>query len=117
MDDGTALHHPWLLSFITCAAPYAPVIGQPQAGDLLQKRIHRALAIARSYGHAALVLGAWGCGAFANDPHRTARDFRQALEHDFRGAFADIVFAITDWSLERTFLGPFRDVFAAHDKT
>ena len=117
MDDGTALHHPWLLSFITCAAPYAPVIGQPQAGDLLQKRIHRVLAIARSYGHAALVLGAWGCGAFANDPHRTARDFRQALEHDFRGAFADIVFAITDWSPERTFLGPFRDVFAAHGKT
>jgi len=113
-DDGTELQHPWLLSFITCAAPYAPVIGQPQAGDLLQKRIHRVLAIARSYGHSALVLGAWGCGAFANDPHRTALDFRQALENDYNGAFSDIVFAITDWSLERKFLGPFRDVFAAN---
>ena len=49
-------------SVITCAAPYAPVIGQPRAGDLLKKRIHRVLAIARSYGHNALVLGAWGCG-------------------------------------------------------
>ena len=36
MDDGTELEHPWLLSFITCAAPYAPVVGQPQAGDLLR---------------------------------------------------------------------------------
>ena len=115
MDNGTELQHPWLLSFITCAAPYAPVIGQPKSGDLLQKRIHRVLAIARSYGHSALVLGAWGCGAFANDPHRAANDFRQALENDYSGAFSEIVFAITDWSLERKFLRPFRDVFATND--
>ena len=110
-DDGTALERPWLLSFITCAAPFAPTIGQPEAADLLQKRIRRVLAIAQAYGHFALVLGAWGCGAFSNDPHRTAADFRQALEDDFGGAFSDIVFAITDWSPERRFLGPFRDVF------
>jgi uncharacterized protein (TIGR02452 family) len=112
MDDGTELLNPWLLSFITCAAPYAPRIGQPQAGDLLQKRIHRVLGIAQSYGYSVLVLGAWGCGAFANDTHRTARDFRQALENAYSGAFSNIVFAITDWSPERKFLGPFRDVFA-----
>jgi uncharacterized protein (TIGR02452 family) len=101
-----------LLSFITCAAPYAPGVGQPESGDLLQQRIHRVLAIARAYGHQALVLGAWGCGAFRNDTRRTAIDFLQALENEFRGAFSDIVFAITDWSQERNFLGPFRDVFA-----
>jgi uncharacterized protein (TIGR02452 family) len=110
-DDGTALENYWLLSFLTCAAPYAPDIGQPEAGNLLQRRIHRILAIAQSYGYTALVLGAWGCGAFANDPHRTASDFRQALENEFKGAFSDIRFAITDWSPERRFLGPFRDVF------
>jgi uncharacterized protein (TIGR02452 family) len=112
-DDGTELEHPWLLSFITCAAPYAPAIGQPQAGNLLQHRIHRVLAIARAYGYSALVLGAWGCGAFENDPRRTAVDFRQALEGEYSGAFSEIVFAITDWSPERRFLGPFRDIFAA----
>jgi uncharacterized protein (TIGR02452 family) len=112
LDDGTELLHPWLLSFLTCAAPYAPAIGQPQAGDLLQRRVHRVLSIARAYGHVALVLGAWGCGTFANDPHRTAMDFRQALENDYRGVFSDIVFAITDWSPKRKFLGPFRDVFS-----
>ena len=111
-DDGTELEAPWLLSFITCAAPYAPHVGQPEAGDLLQRRIHRVLAIASAYGHAALVLGAWGCGAFGNDPQRTAADFRQALEYEFAGAFSDIVFAITDWSPERKTLGPFRDVFS-----
>jgi hypothetical protein len=39
-------------------------------------------------------------------------DFRQALENKFSGVFSDIVFAITDWSPERRFLGPFRKVFS-----
>ena len=114
-DDGRELEHPWLLSFITCAAPYASALGQPEAGDLLRRRIHRALAIAWAYGHTALVLGAWGCGAFGNDVYRTAVDFRQALEKEFNGVFSDIVFAITDWSPERRFLGPFRKVFSPDD--
>ena len=58
------------------------------------------------------MLGAWGCGAFGNDVERTAKDFRQTLEGEFEGAFSQVVFAITDWSEERRFLGPFRDVFA-----
>lgn len=114
-DDGTALDRPWLLSFITCAAPYAPEIGQPESGDLLARRIHRVLSIAEAFGHSALVLGAWGCGAFANDPRRTAIDFRDALEKAFRGSFSDVVFAIVDWSSERKFLGPFRDAFASSE--
>ena len=105
-DDGAELEEPWLLSFITCAAPYAPGVGQPLSSDLLQCRILRVLEIARSYGHASLILGAWGCGAFANDPNRTAMDFRQALENRFDGAFAHIIFAVTDWSPKRRFLGP-----------
>lgn len=69
------------------------------------------LAIAKAYGHSALVLGAWGCGVFKNDSHRTARDFRRALENYFEGTFSDIVFAIADWSPERKFLAPCREVF------
>jgi uncharacterized protein (TIGR02452 family) len=53
-DDGTEIDHPWLLSFITCAAPYAPAIGQPESGDLLQKRIHRVLSIAKASGYSVL---------------------------------------------------------------
>ena len=111
-DDGTAIEEPWPLTFLTSAAPYAPAIGQPASGDLLQKRILRLLGIAAASGHRALVLGAWGCGAFGNDPLRTARDFRWAVEGRFAGAFSHIVFAVTDWSPERRFLGPFRDTFA-----
>ncbi|MFZ9740179.1 MAG: TIGR02452 family protein [Prochlorotrichaceae cyanobacterium] len=115
-DDGTELPKPWSLSILTCAAPYTPTVGQPLSGDLLQKRIQRVLAIAQAYRYSTLVLGAWGCGAFHNDPLRTAGDFRQALEDDYRGVFSDIVFAIVDWSPERKFLGPFRDVFSSEDR-
>lgn len=111
-DDGIALEEPWLLDFITSAAPYAPTVGKQESAEMLKSRIHRVLAIAASFGHETLVLGAWGCGAFGNDPHRTAEDFRHALENDFRGAFGHIVFAITDWSPDRKFLGPFRDAFS-----
>ena len=110
-DDGSALEEPWLLSFVTCAAPYAPALGQMVARSLLKSRIRRVLAIAQAYEYVALVLGAWGCGAFGNDPHSTAVDFREALEGDFSSVFSDVVFAITDWSPQRQFLGPFRDVF------
>ena len=111
-DNGTELEHSWNLSFLTSAAPYAPVVGQPESADLLQKRIHRILEIASAYEYETIVLGAWGCGAFANDPTCTAIDFRNALENEFEGHFLNIVFAITDWSPERRFLGPFRDVFS-----
>jgi len=110
-DDGTALDEPWLLSILTCAAPYAPGVGRAAAG-LLAARIRRVLAIAAAYGYDGLVLGAWGCGAFANDPTRTAGDFHAALT-EFDGAFTEVVFAITDWSPQRRFLGPFREVLSA----
>ena len=103
----------------SAAAPLRPVSphrtagrpsGQPRADDLLALRIRRALAVAAAYGYETLALGAWGCGAFGNDPVRTARDFRAALE-ERAGHFAEVVFAISDGSPERRTLGPFRDAF------
>ncbi len=113
LDDGTSLEQPWLFDVITCAAPYAPRVGKQESAQLLKQRIHRVLAIAQAYGYETLVLGAWGCGAFGNDSYQTACDFRSALENEFSGAFSNIVFAISDWSEERKFLGGFRTVFAS----
>ncbi len=112
-DDGAVMESPWLLSVLTCAAPYAPRIGQPKSAVLMKQRIRRILAVAHAYRYTALILGAWGCGAFGNDAHQTAVSFRTALEGEFAGAFSDIVFAITDWSPDRRFLGPFDLVFAS----
>jgi uncharacterized protein (TIGR02452 family) len=109
-DDGTPLEAPWLCSFITCAAPYAPHVGIDQSAKMLKARIHRVFEVTHAHGYESLVLGAWGCGAFGNDPYQVAGHFREAISGPFLGCFSDVVFAITDWSPDRRFLGPFRDV-------
>lgn len=110
-DDGTPLDEPYTLSFLTCAAPYAPAVGKARSVELMKHRTRRVLEIARAYGYNSLVLGAWGCGAFENDPKSTAVLFKESLLGDFAGSFREIVFAITDWSPDRRFLGVFRDEF------
>ena len=110
-DSGATLEEPWVASFITAAAPVAHRVGVDRSADLMKQRIHRLLAIATSYGYESLVLGAWGCGAFHNDPYRVAGFFRDALLGDFDGCFRTIVFAITDWAEDRALLTPFVEAF------
>lgn len=109
------LSHPWKMGVMTCAAPVCRVgeIEGVQAQKLMEERIRRVLAIAHTYDYQHLVLGAWGCGAFQNDPVHTAQCFRRVIETEQRGAFAEVVFAISDWSAERRFLGPFHQAFQA----
>ncbi|WP_157557623.1 TIGR02452 family protein [Intrasporangium oryzae] len=111
-DDGTPIEMPWPAAFLTAAAPYAPIVGQPRAGDLLDARIARVLDVANAHGYTELVLGAWGCGAFGNDPDRTANSFRRHLD-DRAGSLQHVVFAVVGWSRDRRFLAPFARAFDA----
>ncbi len=77
----------------------------------MRERVSRVLAIAADHGHAALVMGAWGCGVFGNDGDEIAELFHDALAGLFRGTFASVIFAILDSSAEQRFIGPFRRVF------
>jgi uncharacterized protein (TIGR02452 family) len=113
-DDGSPEDAPWNLTFLTCAAPFAPHVGQPRSHELLDTRIQRVLEVAASRGHTSLILGAWGCGAFQNDPEVVAGLFRKHLEN-FAGHFREIVFAVTDWSEERRRFGPFARALAISD--
>lgn len=110
-DNGDNLRAPWPCTFLSSAAPYAPRVGQPRAAELLSQRIERLLQVAHAYAYDVLVLGAWGCGAFGNDTRLAAASFHDQLSGRFDGAFREVVFAISDWSAERRFLGPFRDRF------
>ncbi|NQW72542.1 MAG: TIGR02452 family protein [Actinobacteria bacterium] len=111
-DVGLVLSDPWICSFMSCAAPVQTRVGQPRSSVLMADRIDRLLSAACSYGFDTLVLGAWGCGAFGNDPVQTAATFRFLLANRHDAEFRDVVFAISDWSPERRFLGPFRSEFA-----
>lgn len=116
-DDGALLDEPYLCAFITSPAVNAKVVLERDASrraeirEAMRERVDKALAIAALAEHDAVVLGAWGCGVFGNYPPEVAELFRDALAGQFRGVFAEVVFAILDWSAERHFIGPFEEVF------
>lgn len=85
--------------------------GFGEIGAAMSNRILKVLAVAERHDHKGLVLGAWGCGAFGNDGELVAQLFRRSLEVDFRGAFEHVVFAVTDWSNDQRFIGPFSRAF------
>lgn len=99
-DDGGWLERPVLCSVITCAAPNAGALrnnGRYDARvveDTLRRRAELVLAIANHTGVDRLVLGAWGAGAFGNDPKLVAQIFRDLLAGPFQNWFSDVVFAV-----------------------
>ncbi|MEH0972839.1 TIGR02452 family protein [Micromonospora sp. CPCC 205546] len=99
-DKGGLLDVPYPTSFLTAAAPNlgAIVRNQPAyAADVpavLLRRARRVLEVAAAHGHRTIVLGAWGCGVFRNDPATVAGAFADALRAVDR--FDRVVFAIRD---------------------
>jgi hypothetical protein len=57
-------------------------------------RAERVLRVAAAHGYRQLVLGAWGCGVFANSPDVVAAAFADALRAV--PAFDRVVFAVLD---------------------
>jgi uncharacterized protein (TIGR02452 family) len=120
-DDGTGwlLEEPYPCAFLTAAAPNAGVVLQrdysrrAEVERVMRERVDRALAIMAHRGHRHLVLGAWGCGVFGNDPEIVADQFARALDGAFAGVFDEVVFAVLDWSAERRFVRPFAERFTS----
>jgi len=119
--DGALLEEPWACSFLTSPAPLATLSltqradGPEMLERAFESRIAKVLSVAARHGHEALVLGAWGCGAFGNDPRMVSRCFREALAGAFRGVFSEVVFAIADAAGTRTRLAPFEEAFGARN--
>lgn len=59
------------------------------------RRIRIILRLAAVHGYRNPVLGAWGCGAFGNDPKRVAACFHEALrEQEIDRCFDEVCFAV-----------------------
>jgi uncharacterized protein (TIGR02452 family) len=113
-DNDGLLENPELASIITAAAVNAKRVPEDQKKaipEVMWRRILKVLAVGLAQGHDALVLGAWGCGAFGLDGAVISGLFRRGLDDNFRGAYQEIVFAIVDWSPEKRFIGPFERTF------
>ena len=104
------LEAPFLASVITAPAPNAGehLRRAPDDHEALERAVRQraglVLAVARDRKHRNLLLGAWGCGVFKNDPRLVADAFGAWLGA-FGGAFDRVVFAVPP--------GPNYDAFAA----
>lgn len=107
-DDYNLLKEPFKVDIITCAAPnlrerptnaYNTSDGSAvsiSAEDLLhlhEKRAERILTIAALNGAEVIILGAFGCGAFMNDPNVVSQAYRNILPK-FVHYFKTIEFAV-----------------------
>jgi uncharacterized protein (TIGR02452 family) len=105
-DDGTLLEQTYFVDFITSPAPNAGAIHQhePEMAakieSVLRERASKFLSLAIHHGCDVLVLGAWGCGVFRNDPAMVAQTFRELLASNgpYWKRFQKVVFAVLDTS-------------------
>ncbi|WEH38356.1 TIGR02452 family protein [Streptomyces sp. AM 2-1-1] len=103
-DRGTLLEVPCAAGFLTSPAPNAGVIRRQTPEEAhrvpaaLARRAERVLEVAAACGYRRLVLGAWGCGVFQNDPAQVADAFAGLLTDAgrFTGHFDRVVFGILD---------------------
>ena len=93
---GFAFCKPFQIDMIASAAYHLHSSKLPEGYEENTKAKMRAiLRTAKGTGHDAVVLGAFGCGAFKNSPKKIATLFKQVIqEKEFKGAFKEIAFAI-----------------------
>lgn len=92
-DDRTyKLIKPKKMDVITCPAPSAFFKSDKAAMKVYERRIHNIVNSAILNDADCLVLGAWGCGAFCQDPRLISRAFVNVL-NEYSGGFKKIVFA------------------------
>ncbi|WP_079909535.1 TIGR02452 family protein [Paenibacillus sp. 32352] len=113
-DRGTLLRQPYCISMITAPAVNAGVVRErePQNADqiipIMTNRIRSILSVAALQGNSAIVLGAYGCGVFRNDPREVARMFKQViLDEGYGSLFDKIVFAILDKTADKKIFNMF----------
>ncbi|WP_298509627.1 TIGR02452 family protein [uncultured Kordia sp.] len=114
-NKGELIENAVLCSVITSAAVNYGVVKRQEAkkaklvAKIMRTRIEKMLALALLEKNDTLILGAWGCGVFQNDPALIAELFKEVLETTFKNQFKKIVFAI--YSRNEKFITAFQQQF------
>ncbi|MEW4370187.1 TIGR02452 family protein [Paenibacillus kandeliae] len=119
-DDGQLHNHPYTVSMITSPAVNAGIVQEREKNNVarietvMKERIRYILAVAAEQGERHLVLGAFGCGVFRNDPSDVARWFRDILvDEQYAVLFEHITFAVLDRSRNGDVIREFRKVWSS----
>lgn len=106
-ESGRLLKTPFETAVITSPAVNVNValrsgFTQEQIDRAMLERIRRIIKIAAIYEYDNIILGAWGCGVFGNEPKKVASMFKQVLVNEFyRVCFKNIEFAVLDNSTNK----------------
>lgn len=112
------LERPFCVGIVTAPAPNAGEHLRREPGaraeihEALARRAERVLRVLAHQRQRTLVLGAWGCGVFRNDPTEVAQVFAGLLRSTYARSFARVVFAVYDRSRDQATLRAFERVFA-----
>jgi len=97
-DHNLFLEKPFPLSIVSAPAPNLSStksnIDPKVLTSLIRERTVRILQVAHANGHKNIILGAWGCGAFGNDPEMVSKAFMLALTKV--PYFEHVTFAVYD---------------------
>lgn len=110
-DDLSFLDEPYLLSIITAPAPCVRSLDNVDETLLYNTIYNRAvkiIQIAEENKHKNIILGAWGAGAYGNDPYMIAKIFMDILEKV--AVFEHICFAVYDTKPEQLCFNAFKEV-------
>ena len=119
-DNDQLLDKPFLISILTVPAVNAGAVrknGKKQEINKIEstmlQRTERLLSVAAVNNYKVLVLGAWGCGVFKNNPDDVARYFHYHLLDNpkFNGLFEKIVFAVLDNAPDESVINAFKERF------
>lgn len=117
-DQDRLLAKPYCAAFITAPAVNAGVVRAREEADdqmiesIMKQRIRYILHVAIAHGHRTIVLGAFGCGVFRNDPVQVAKFFHDVLvQEHYREEFERIVFAVFDRTKGQSTLDAFQQRF------
>ena len=86
---------PFKINIISSAAVDNRSGNIKNSSEIMKNRIRRIIMTAASENNDILILGAFGCGVFKNDPNETAKNFYDVLvDEGFKSHFEKIIFPI-----------------------
>jgi uncharacterized protein (TIGR02452 family) len=94
-DSGQLLEQPFCVSVITAAAPNAKECNtethRRAIRGTMKNRLRKVIYLAVEHGHRVLLLGAFGCGVFGNDPNEVATIEKELLVDEQLGQYFDLI--------------------------
>lgn len=119
-DNDELLNQPFLVSILTVPAVNAGAVRQKGKNSEINSieskmlaRTEKLLSVGAIHEYRVLVLGAWGCGVFKNNPQDVAGYFYHHLVENpnLNRFFEKVVFAVLDKSKDESTIAPFRSTF------